>query len=113
MSHLEQKKKIAERCKEARRLSGLSQGQVAELMGWKHRPIVSQIEAGDRTLSATEAADLAKLFDVRLEWLLAAEGEAEDMNTARAKLAARELEKLKPEELERLLQILASMRRED
>ena len=101
---------IAERVREARRLSGLSQNAVATKMGW-HRPTVSQIEAGDRNLGADEAVALAQLFEVDLEWLLGKE-EASDHVAARLKLAARELNKLKKDDLDRLLQILASMRRE-
>ena len=37
---------IAQRIREARKSAGLSQGQVAKLMGLQHRPIVSEMEAG-------------------------------------------------------------------
>jgi transcriptional regulator with XRE-family HTH domain len=112
MRERESKKQlIAERFREGRRLSGLSQSQLAKLMGW-HRPTVSQIETGDRNLSSSEAADVARHFDVELSWLLAEEDGSDSLNAARLQLAARELNKLKPEELDRLLALVASMRRE-
>jgi DNA-binding XRE family transcriptional regulator len=44
---------IARRLKEARKLAGLSQGQVAKMLGL-HRPSVSEMEAGNRRVSADE-----------------------------------------------------------
>ena len=46
---------IAERLKEARKLAGLSQGHVAKMLGL-HRPSVTEIEAGNRRVSADELA---------------------------------------------------------
>ena len=43
----EQRQRMAERIREARTLAGLSQGQVAKMMGM-HRPSISEIEAGNR-----------------------------------------------------------------
>jgi transcriptional regulator with XRE-family HTH domain len=100
---------IARRIREARKLAGLSQGQVANLMGL-HRPSISEIEAGNRRVSASELARLAELFDVSASWLL---GEGEDVldpADPKVQLAARELRKLKPADLDRLLALLAAMR---
>lgn len=109
MSKSEAKQELAARLKEARRLSGLSQAQVAKMMGW-HRPTVSQVETAERSVSAEELRELSKIFDVGLSWLL--EGTSErSMQEARVQLAARELQKLKPTDLDRLLQVIASMRR--
>ena len=102
---------IATRIREARRLSGLSQGQVAAMLGL-HRPAVSEIEAGNRRVAADEIARLAELFDVSVTWLLGEGTETADANEARLQLAARELSKLKPDDLTRLLSVLASMRDE-
>ena len=107
----EKRAAIAERAREARRLSGLSQAQVAKLMGW-HRPTVSQIEAGERNVTGAEAAELSRIYDVDLGWLLAEEPDSLELTDARVFLAARELEKLKPEDLERLMRVLAAMRKE-
>lgn len=100
---------IAERIKEARRQAGLSQGQVAKLMGL-HRPSVSEIEAGNRRVSAEELATLGELFDVSVAWLVGDAPESVETDDPRIQLAARELKKLKPQDLERLLRLLASMR---
>jgi transcriptional regulator with XRE-family HTH domain len=100
---------IAIRLREARRLAGLSQGQVAKLMG-VHRPTISEIEAGNRRVSAEELQRLAELYDVHVPWLLGEGAEKADAHDARVQLAARELSKLKPDDLDRLLSLLASMR---
>jgi len=100
---------MAVRIKEARKLAGLSQGQVAKMLGL-HRPSVSEIEAGNRRVSADELTRMAGLFDVSVSWLL---GEAPDTlqpDDPRLELAARELGKLKPDDLDRLLKLLAAMR---
>jgi transcriptional regulator with XRE-family HTH domain len=97
---------IASRIKEARRLSGLSQGQVAKMLGLQ-RPSVSEIEAGNRAVAAEELSKLAEIFDVNVSWLL---GEGAGEGDDRLQLAARELQKLKPKDLDRLMNILASMR---
>jgi transcriptional regulator with XRE-family HTH domain len=103
---------IAERIREARKQAGLSQGQVAKLMDL-HRPSVSEIEAGNRRVSAEELMKLAELFDVSVAWLVGDAPESVETNDPRVQLAARELKKLKPEDLERLLRLLASMREAD
>ena len=103
---------IAERIREARKSAGLSQGQIAKLMGL-HRPSVSEIEAGNRRVSADELTTLAGLLDVTVSWLIGDAPETVETNDPRIQLAARELNKLKPEDLDRLLRLLASMRDTD
>jgi transcriptional regulator with XRE-family HTH domain len=100
---------IAERLKEARKLAGLSQGHVAKILGL-HRPSVTEMEAGNRRVSADELAQLARLYDVGVAWLLGEAPEMLDTQDPRLELAARELAKLKPDDLERLLKLLAAMR---
>lgn len=114
MSEIDDRKRalIAERIREARKMAGLSQAQVAKLLGL-HRPSVSQIEAGERRVSADELGKLAGLLDVSVSWLLGDAPETIETNDPRVQLAARELKKLKPEDLDRLLRLLASMRDED
>jgi len=102
---------IAERLKEARKLAGLSQGHVAKMLGL-HRPSVSEIESGNRRVSADELARLAEIYDVSVAWLLGEAPETIDIRDPRLELAARELSKLKPDDLERLLRLLAAMRTE-
>ena len=111
MTNLDSAKRaqIAERLKEARKLAGLSQGHVAKMLGL-HRPSVSEMEAGNRRVSADELARLAEIYDVNVAWLLGEAAEALDAQDPRLELAARELSKLKPEDLEQLLRLLAAMR---
>lgn len=108
----ERKALIAERIREARKQAGLSQGQVAKLMGL-HRPSVSEIEAGNRRVSADELAKLSELFDVSVAWLVGDAPETVETDDPRVQLAARELKKLKPADLDRLMRLLASMRDAD
>src|SRR6185312_15163409 len=91
---------IAERLKEARKLAGLSQGRVAKMLGL-HRPSVSEMENGNRRLSADELARLAEIFDVSVSWLLGESPDTFDVQDPRLELAARELSKLKPDDLGR------------
>ena len=102
---------IAARIREARKMAGLSQGQVAKLLKL-HRPAISEIEAGNRRVSAEELAQLAKLFDVSVAWLIGEAPESIESDDPRVQLAARELKRLKPENLERLLRLLAAIRNE-
>lgn len=103
---------IAERLREARKMAGLSQGQVAKLLDM-HRPTVSEIEAGNRRVSAEELSRFAETYDVTVSWLLAESPEQLETDDPRLQLAARELSKLKPDDLDRLLRLLASMRSSD
>jgi transcriptional regulator with XRE-family HTH domain len=100
---------IAERLKEARKLAGLSQSHVAKTLGL-HRPSVTEMESGNRRVSADELARLAEIYDVSVAWLLGETPETLDAQDPRLELAARELSKLKPDDLERLLKLLAAMR---
>ena len=101
---------IAARVRMARKHAGLSQAQVAKLLGL-HRPAVSEIEAGRRRLSADEAARLAEALDVEVAWLLGETQEKAEETDPRIGLAARELGKLKSEDLDRLLTVLQSFRK--
>lgn len=99
---------IAERLKEARKLAGLSQSHVAKILGL-HRPSVTEMESGNRRVSADELARLAEIYDVSVAWLLGETSETLDAQDPRLELAARELSKLKPDDLERLLKLLAAL----
>ena len=107
-----QRSAIAERLREARKAAGLSQGQVAKLLQM-HRPTISEIEAGTRRVSAEELVKFAETYDVTVSWLLGETAEQLEMDDPRLQLAARELSKLKPDDLDRLLRLLASMRNSD
>lgn len=103
---------VAARLREARKLAGLSQGQVAKLLRL-HRPTITEIEAGNRRVSAEELSQLAEIYDVTVSWLLAESADKLEESDPRLQLAARELSKLKPDDLDRLLRLLASMRGSD
>lgn len=103
---------IAARVREARKMAGLSQGQVARSLDM-HRPSISEIEAGNRRVSADELSKLAELFDVSIAWLTGEGSDRLDPHDAKLELAARELQRMKPEHLDRLLTILASLKEDD
>lgn len=109
MESQDKKAIIAGRIREARKMAGLSQAQVAKMLAL-HRPSISEIEAGNRNVSAEEIAQLAEIFDVNTSWLLGENTDKLDLHDNKLQLAARELQKLKPEDLDRLLRLLASMR---
>lgn len=99
---------IAQRLALARDQAGLTQAQVAQLLGL-HRPTISEIEAGRRKVSATELQKFATAYGVSLTWLMGTEQE-NDPHKARVELAARELAKLKNDDLERVLGLLSALR---
>ena len=101
---------IAVRLKLAREMAGLTQGQVAIKLGW-HRPTVSEVEAGRRRVLAEELKALSELYGVNVPWLI---GDAEDDGISdRAKLAARQLDKLSDEDLDRLLLLIRALKYSD
>lgn len=103
---------IPARLRAAREAAGLSQGQVAKLMGM-HRPTISEMEAGNRRVAADELTKLADLYDVKVTWLLGESSDRASPDDPRLQLAARELGKLKPDDLDRLLKLIAAMKTDD
>jgi transcriptional regulator with XRE-family HTH domain len=99
--------KLNERLRTAREQAGLSQGQVARLLD-VHRPTISEIEAGRRRVTADELAKFSELYDVSIDWLTSTQ--ADDDIDDRVRLAARELAKLKPQDLDKVLSLLRTMR---
>ena len=102
----EARRAIAIRLRAAREQAGLSQGQVAKIMGYK-RPTISEMEAGRRRVSAEELAQLAKIYGVSVSWLAT---DQPDVPDPAVELAARELAKLKNEDLDTVLKLLRSLR---
>lgn len=100
---------VAKRLRVAREQAGLSQGQVAKLMDW-HRPTVSQIEAGQRRVSAEELAKLARLYRVSASWLTRMVDPEEEAPSPQVELAAKELSKLRPDDLDKVIRLLSSIR---
>ena len=103
---------LSGRLRLAREQAGLSQGQVARMLGL-HRPSVSEIEAGRRKVSADELVALARIYGVSAGWLAGEEDAADDEAAARVKLAARGLASLKPEDLDKVIELLTTLRDAD
>lgn len=99
-----EREKIAERLKEARMLSGLSQENAAKILGLQ-RPAISEIESGKRKVSAEEIIQFSKIYKVTTSWLLLKE-EEELQNDEQFKVAARELGKMNEADRKKLLEIL-------
>jgi len=60
---------LARRLREARERAGLTQAQVAALVGVR-RPAIAEIEAGRRAVESTELFRLADVYGVSLRWLV-------------------------------------------
>lgn len=103
---------IPARLRAAREAAGLSQGQVAKLMNM-HRPTISEMEAGNRRITADELAKFSELYDTKVSWLLGDAPERAATDDPKLQLAARELSKLKPDDLDRLLKLIAAMKSDD
>lgn len=99
---------LPSRLRAARERAGLSQGQVAKLLGMQ-RPTISEIEAGRRRVAADEVSRLADLYSVSVSWLLNDRPETPD---PMVELAARELAKLKKEDLDSVLELLKTLRKQ-
>lgn len=103
------REQIANRLRTAREAAGLSQGQVAKLLDY-HRPTISEVEAGRRKVSGEELTRFASLYSVSVEWLTSAAVES-DAAEDRIMLAARELSKMKDQDLDRLMSLLQMIRK--
>lgn len=102
-------KRLANRLRLAREQAGLSQAQVARLIK-KHRPTISEIEAGRRKVSADELEAFSRIYEVTISWLTGSDEALGREVNERVQLAARELAKLKADDLDRVLNLLATMR---
>jgi len=107
MPDKERQSGIHERLRLARERSGLSQGQIAKLLDY-HRPTITEIEAGRRKVSSDEISAFAHHYGVSVQWLLNQSSEENPL----VELAARELSKLKKEDLERILDLLKSLKKD-
>lgn len=103
------KQQIGSRLRWAREQAGLSQGQVAQRMGM-HRPTISQIEAGERNVRADEVSRFGDLYGVSQDWLIRGDSSLEGERDPRIELAARELSKLKQEDLDSILRLIQVLR---
>ena len=100
-----EREKIALRIRDARVMAGLSQAQAAEKLNLQ-RPAISEIESGKRKVSAEEIIQLAELYRVDTSWLLLQEATSDSNMPEQVKFAARELSKLKPEEMNKVIDII-------
>jgi transcriptional regulator with XRE-family HTH domain len=97
---------LAMRLREAREAAGLTQSQAAKVVGM-HRPSLSNIESGERKVSAGELKQFAAVYKVSTEWLLDEAIETDPQ----FKMAARKLTGLREKDLETVMKIIDSLRR--
>lgn len=102
------RKIIASRLRTAREMAGLSQAQVAKMLGL-HRPSVSEMESGRRRVSADELTKLAEIYSVDIEWLAGSEVISKH-DDERIHFAARQLAKLKVDDLDKVMNLLSALR---
>lgn len=101
---------IGQRLRWARQQAGLSQARVAAKLGW-HRPTISQIEAGQRSVKTEEVTAFAELYDVKDVWLLRGDDALD--SDPKVELAARELAKLSEKDLTALLRVIRVLKSGD
>jgi transcriptional regulator with XRE-family HTH domain len=100
---------VGERLRWAREQAGLTQTQVAKKLRY-HRPTISQIEAGQRVVRPDEIARLALLYGVQDTWIIQGDAGLVTDKDARIEIAARELAKLRKEDLDAILKVIKVMR---
>ena len=61
---------LGRRLRTLRAIKGLTQEEMAQRMGFKHSPVISKIESGDRKLSALELARWCKECGVTTDAVL-------------------------------------------
>jgi transcriptional regulator with XRE-family HTH domain len=98
---------IGARLRQARDSAGLSQAQVATLMGLS-RPAITEMENETRRVSAGELLALAKLYKVSVEWLA---GEPLDRSST-VRIAARKMRGLNERDLKSVMRIIESLTRQ-
>lgn len=101
------KKTLAEKLTQARKNAGLSQAQVAKLIDL-NRPAISEIESAKRNVTAGELIKFSEIYSVSSSWLTSQEN-----TDNKVRLAARELSKLDNEDLDKILNVLASLRKSE
>lgn len=106
------KKIIASRLAIARKQAGLSQSQVAKLLELP-RPSISEIEAARRRVVADELVRFADLYQVEVNWLIGQDTEDVDQVRDKLQLAARGVANLKKDDLEKVIELLTSLKVED
>jgi len=105
----EKRKLIGSRLAIARKRAGLSQAQVAKELKLQ-RPSISEIEAGRRRVAAEELVSFADLYSVDINWLAGRDEEKIDIVRDQLQLAARKVAGLKEEDLEKVIDLLTSLK---
>ena len=82
------KQQLAARLRSAREKRGLTQASVAKALGL-HRPTISEIEAGRRSVGSEELSDFSRLYGVSVSELLPRQGDdnAADSNAIEAAIS--------------------------
>jgi transcriptional regulator with XRE-family HTH domain len=106
------RKIIGSRLALARQRAGLSQAQVAEKLKLP-RPSVSEIESGRRRVAVDEMVKFADLYQVDMNWLSGQGVHQADAMRDNFQLAARNLAGLKAEDLEKVIDLLTSLKSKD
>jgi transcriptional regulator with XRE-family HTH domain len=109
MEFKEKDESVASRLRLAREMSGLSKIQVAALLGIPEAQI-SDAENGTRILNTDEILQFANYYDVNKDWLKGTVAEKIGIDDETLQLAARDLQKLEPDDLERILTLIAARR---
>jgi transcriptional regulator with XRE-family HTH domain len=102
---------VGHRLRWAREQAGLSQGQIAKMLGF-HRPTISQIEAGQRNVRSDEVARFAEIYEVKEGWIIKGDSFVDDDDDPRIEVAARELRKLRKADLDKVFRLIKVMRSE-
>jgi transcriptional regulator with XRE-family HTH domain len=101
---------MASRLLIARNNSGLSQAQVATMLGLQ-RPSISEIEAGRRRVSAEELVQFASIYKTDISWLAGEDVSQVDPVRDKLQLAARNIAHLNADDLEKVIGLLSSVAR--
>lgn len=105
----ELRKIIGSRLAIARQRAGLSQAQVAQQVKLP-RPSITEIEAGRRRVSVEEMVLFANLYEVDMNWLAGEGAEQVDPVRDKLQLAARQVADLKSEDLDKVIDLLTSLK---
>jgi len=97
---------IAARLRLARERAGLSGGQADRLLDFEQGAVL-KVETGERTLAAEDLPKVARAYGVDVAWLV--DPDASRPRRDRLAMAARELGKLKSEDLERVIGFISSL----
>lgn len=99
------REKVGTRLRDARIMAGLSQEQAAQKVNL-NRPAISEIESGKRKVSAEEIIQFSEIYKVDKSWLLLEEDQTNAEFPPQVRFAARELSKLKPEEMKKVIDLI-------